>query len=105
MPTFTPDEVFEALTTISNRKSTSHDFLIPILRNLADLISDALAFIFNRSLQTGTFPTDWKTATIIPIYKNKGGQGLPSNYRPISLLHPITRIFEKKIARNPGIGH
>jgi hypothetical protein len=42
----------------------------------------------------GIFPDRLKYATIIPIYK-KGDENVVSNYRPISILTPINKIFEK----------
>ena len=47
-------------------------------------------------LTSGIFPDDFKTAKIILIYK-KGDSALLSNYRPISLLPTISKIFERII--------
>lgn len=43
------------------------------------------------------FPDKMKIATITPIYKNFGDLNDPSNFRPISLLPVIAKIFEKRI--------
>ena len=50
--------------------------------------------IFNQSLATGTLPTKFKIAKVIPVFKS--GDALdPSNYRPISLLSTFSKILEK----------
>ena len=42
--------------------------------------------------ETNRVPQRWKKAKMIPIYKNKGERGIPSNYRGISLLSTIFKI-------------
>ena len=59
-------------------------------------ISPSLTLIINQCLTTGIFPDNLKIAKIIPIYK-KGNSKLIDNYRPISLLPTISRIFETAI--------
>jgi hypothetical protein len=39
---------------------------------------------FNKSLHQNIFPTDWKLAHAIPLFK-AGDKSFPSNYRPVSL--------------------
>ena len=48
------------------------------------------------SFATGTYPDQLKIAKVIPIFK-KGDKLLVSNYRPISLLSNINKIFEKLV--------
>ena len=55
-----------------------------ILKEAIDSISEPLCNIFIKSLKQGIFPTHWKYANVIPIYKSKGNF-LPSNYRPCSI--------------------
>ena len=45
---------------------------------------------------TGTFPDELKIASVIPLFKS-GNRNLMSNYRPISILPTISKIFEKLI--------
>ena len=59
-----------------------------------DQISKHLATICNLSFSTGIFPTILKTVKVIPIHK-KDSKLEVSNYRPISLLSNIDKIFEK----------
>ena len=50
----------------------------------------------NQILTTGIFPDKFKIAKVIPLFKN-GDQSIFSNYRPISLLPSISKLFEKVI--------
>ena len=54
-----------------------------------------MALLFNRSIEEGKFPRIWKTAHVTPIYKSKGDKSLCNNYRPISLLSCIGKVFER----------
>ncbi|MCP4485226.1 MAG: reverse transcriptase family protein, partial [Flavobacteriaceae bacterium] len=60
------------------------------------LIENSLAFLFNTSIQTSQFPKVWKVARVTPIFKG-GEKTDKSNYRPISVLPVISRLFEKLI--------
>jgi len=65
-----------------------------IYKCCVDLISPIIAELFNISVQLGRFPTALKLARVLPIYKS-GDKNLPSNYRPISIMSDLSKIFEK----------
>ena len=52
--------------------------------------------LFNRCIETGTYPDAFKTAEVIPVHKS-GDKFTCSNFRPISLISPFSKIFEKCI--------
>ena len=54
--------------------------------------------MINFSLKSGTFPTQWKRAKIIPIHKS-GDKDTPSNYRPISILPCVSKLLERVVQR------
>ena len=60
------------------------------------VISQPLCDIFNFSIYTGIFPDSWKTARVAPIFKN-GERDDRSNYRPISVLPVLSRLFERLV--------
>ena len=60
-------------------------------------ISSPLCHIINTSLNLGVFPTRLKYSIIIPLHK-KGDKNNVSNYKPISLLMSVSKIFEKTIS-------
>ncbi len=65
-----------------------------VLKNTVEYISEPLSFIINQSFQEGIFPNQLKYARVIPIYK-KFSKENPDNYRPVSVLPSISKIFEK----------
>ena len=64
------------------------------LKDIAYVLAKPLTHVINLSLQSGTFPTDLKKARATPIYKS-GTQNIFDNYRPISALPVISKVFEK----------
>ena len=58
------------------------------------LIALILTKLFNECITSGYFPQAFKTAKVIPICKS-GQAHMCSNYRPISILNPFAKIFEK----------
>ena len=60
------------------------------------ILAEPLSQLFNLSLSAGIFPDQWKIARIAPIYKD-GKSDNRSNYRPISVLPVISRLFEKLV--------
>ena len=69
-----------------------------MLHLLAYDINTPIRKLINISLTTGMHPNILKIAETIPIFK-KGSRLLPSNYRPISLLSNLNKIFEKIVYR------
>ena len=41
------------------------------------------------------FPDEWKSARITPLYKKCGNRSDPSNYRPISIIPVVAKVFER----------
>ena len=52
-----------------------------------------LLILFNRILDSGKIPSDWSTGIIITLYKGKGPQFDPNNYRGITLLSCVGKLF------------
>ena len=58
------------------------------------MIAPSLCRIFNKSLQLGSLPRDWKLANVVHVHK-KGAKDRVENYRPISLLPIVSKVFER----------
>jgi hypothetical protein len=80
-------------------KATGPDGVgIRLLKLAAPIISESLSRIINHCITTGKFPTKWKEASITPIYKGKGCKSEAFNFRPISVLPILSKVFERHIA-------
>ncbi|XP_055371582.1 uncharacterized protein LOC129605695 [Condylostylus longicornis] len=92
---FTASEIHKLIVGLKSSNSKSSDLLSSnVLKEISFLIVDVLCHIFNSSVYTGNFPNDLKTAVVIPLFK-KGNTLDPGNYRPISILSPLSKVFEK----------
>ena len=88
-------EIFDIISKFKNHKSSGPSSIpIKILKLLKFEISQPLAQLINLSFSTGNHPDKLKIAQVIPVFK-KGSKLLTSNYRPISLLSNLNKIFEK----------
>ena len=86
------------LRNIDCKKAVGLDGLHPkLLKIAAEFISEPLAFLYNRSLQTSDIPLDFLSAKISPIHK--GGTYEINNFRPISVLPVLSKILEKAVHR------
>ena len=87
--------VCRLLKAIDENKSVGLDN-IPnkLLKMAADVVAPSL--VFSQFINTGIFPNDWKEARVSPLFKN-GVKNDPNNYRPISIIPAVSKIFEKII--------
>ena len=69
-----------------------------ILKEVSPSIVGPLTHIINTSLSQGRFPKSWKSAAVVPVFKG-GNPCLTSNYRPISILPTVSKVFEKLVAK------
>ena len=87
------------LKSLKASKATGLDKIpAKILKVAADSIAPSLTFIFNLSLSSGIFVNEWKYARVTPIFKSDDRK-LPENFRPISILPIISKVFEKEVFR------
>ena len=93
----TPKEI-EGIIDLLNPAKVCGPYSMPIklLKMLGKQISIPLSDLINSSLTTGTFPTKLKVSKVNPLHK-KGLNLDPNNYRPISLLSVLNKIYEKVI--------
>jgi len=96
----TEEEVLDHLLLLDVSKSNGPDDISPrLLKSAARELSYPLALLFNKSLQSCTYPSAWKIANVTPVFKN-GSRELVSNYRPISLLSIIGKTMEKCVFKH-----
>ena len=98
-------EIKVELKRLNPRKSAGADMISPkILKYCCDNISYPLMYIFNKSMEDATYPSHMKIAKILALFK-KNPIHMPENYRPISLLSSLDKIFEKIIYKKALIFH
>ncbi len=100
--TILPVTEIQVAAQFNKLKSSKHGGLhgIPasVYKVLSHTIIPALTLIINNSIRKSSFPAVYKHAVITPIYK-KGDPLSPDNYRPISSLPILSKVFEKIIHR------
>lgn len=100
IPPITTQQVSSFIKNLDSTKATGLDGLGPrLLKTIKNIISPSIAAIINKSLTSGKFPNKLKIAKVFPIFKN-GSKSDPSNYRPISILTTISKIFEKHVNKH-----
>ncbi|KAI3381283.1 hypothetical protein SNEBB_002555, partial [Seison nebaliae] len=88
----------EAIGELRDTRANVNSISIKIIKKVKDAVAMPIARIINMSFQSGIFPDCLKTAKITPIHKT-GSEKTISNYRPISVLPWLSKIFEKCIAK------
>ena len=85
--TLTVEEVQALHESLDSSKATGPDGIPARLlkETAASVISPSVCKLYNKSLELGIFPQEWKIAKLVPIYK-KGEREHTENYRLISLL-------------------
>ena len=95
---FSPAEFLAAASYLSSSTATGLDKIAyPMLKHLPRSGMDFLLHIFNLSWSSHSFPSIWKTSSIIPIHKMGKPLDSPASFRPISLTSCVSKLFERII--------
>jgi len=94
-PWFTCDQVLTIMRGLDVNKASGPDGLSPfILKHCCQQLAPSLTLMFNKSMELGKVPSQWKLANVTPVFK-KGEKQNVENYRPISLLCIASKIMER----------
>ncbi|KAM1719513.1 hypothetical protein ACFX12_021307 [Malus domestica] len=92
------EEVVVALKKMKHRKAVGPDDIpIEVWKVLGETGITWLTDLFNRILKTKKMPNEWRTSTLVPIYKNKGDVQNCMNYRGIKLMSHTMKLWERVI--------
>jgi hypothetical protein len=98
--TISENDVNEIILGLDTTKSYGPDEVSPrMIKEARPSIVSSLTKLFNLSLLTETFPDLWKRANVSPLFK-KAEDFLTINYRPVSLLSILSKVFEKIVFRH-----
>lgn len=97
IPPFLTEEIEKVVKELKNNKCPGEDNILnEIIKTGLEVITTPLQQLFNKILKTKKIPNQWRSSQIILLYK-KGDKTNISNYRPISLVSTICKIFTKLI--------
>lgn len=95
----TPDEILSVINELSNDKAPGVDGLSAEFYKYAKhVLLPHLCILFNSIFDKGVFPTEWCKAIICPLHKS-GNRNDTNNYRGISLLCTVSKIFTKILCK------
>jgi hypothetical protein len=94
---FSLSELQDALCQCLDTAVGPDDFHYHMLKHLPDTALSSLLHILNDIWQTGSFPSSWSEATIIPLPKPCKDHTSPNNYRPIVLTSCLCKTFERMV--------
>ena len=91
----TPKMVRKVVMSLALSKASGLDCIpVVVLKNCEPELSYILAELFNKCLQESCFPDCWKVSSVVSVFKNVGERSTAKNYRPVSLLSVVSKVFE-----------
>ena len=70
---------------------------VVVLKNCEPELSYILAELFNKCLKESFFPDCSKVSSVVAVFKNVWERSTAKNYRPVSLLSVVSKVFEKLV--------
>ena len=87
------DEIIKEINNLKTNKTTqSTNIPTELIKENSDIFADFIFENFNNSVFYSSFSSPMKNAIITPVYK-KGTKTSKDNYRPVSTLSNISKIF------------
>ena len=90
--------VKKVITNLDSSKASGPDSIpVVVLKNFEPELSYTLAKLFNKCLKESCFPGCWKVSSVVPVFKSVGERSTAKNYRTVSLLFVVSKVFEKLV--------
>ena len=86
-------EVRAILRSMPNKGNSLSDIKPSILLSVVDTVASLIAYLYNLCIEVGVYPIILKIGRVIPVFKS-GDKKSMGNYRPITTLTTINKIFE-----------
>ena len=87
--------VLKIIRSLSNNKASQEtDLPVRVVKENAEYFAEIICSQFNESINSSKFPLSFKLANITPVFKNES-RNHKNNYRPVSILPLISKVFEK----------
>ncbi len=88
-------EVLKAIRSLKNTPAVGEDGIpTRVLKDLALVLAGPLVHLIGMCFDSGTVPTEYKVANIVPVHKKGKDPSLPASYRPVALLCSLSKILE-----------
>ena len=95
---FTTEEIRKHIVSLKKNKSPGIDCILnEFIKNCPENLINVIVLLFNMVLESGIIPSDWTVGIIKVLYKNKGDINDVNNYRGITLLSCIGKLFTSVI--------
>ena len=92
-----PNKIYNIINCLNLHKATGHDIISSYLSRMGkDVFAPYLFHYFELAFELGIISRCLKIAKVIPVYKT-GNKQHRNNYRPISLLPSLSKVFKKLI--------
>ena len=93
----TCEEILNEINSLDTSKSKqSEDIPFKIIKDNADIFANFILQNFNKCIIDGKFPDQLKKADVSPVFK-KGNHNDKTNYRPVSILPSLSKIYKRLI--------
>lgn len=97
---FSESDVYKALASLDQHKAKGIDGISPkTLARCAPALSEPVYYLFSLCTHHQSLPEEWRIHLITPVFKS-GDRSSVTNYRPISLLCILSKVFERIIWNN-----
>ena len=94
----TPKMVKKVKTNLDSSKTSGPDCIpVVVLKKCEPELSYILAKLFNKCQKETCFPDCWKVSSVVSVFKNVGERSTAKNYRPVTLLSVVSKVFEKLV--------
>ena len=95
-------EILQEIACLDASKACQDtDVPTKIIKENADIFTDFIHPSINASINNGDFPSFLKLANVIPVFK-KDSKNSKDNYRPISILKNISKVYERILFKQIG---